>query len=231
MNEVHPTAIIGPDVNLGSGNVIGAYSVILGDVHLGSDNWIGPHVVIGSPAEHRSFRDEDGGMGRIEIGSANYIYEFTAIQGPTRDQTRLGSRCFIMDKVHIAHDCEISDGVTLAPSVVLGGHVKVERQANLGMGAIVHQFLTIPELSMIGMGSVVTRELPPFSVAFGSPAKVHGLNVVGIQRSSYGQTGLESIRYLMGEEVSNEFESEPINQSAADALARWMQRSNQSDVV
>ena len=53
MNQMHPTAVIGPDVKLGTGKTIGPYAVLLGNTEIGDDNWIGPHVVIGSPGEMR----------------------------------------------------------------------------------------------------------------------------------------------------------------------------------
>ena len=79
-----------------------------------------------------------------------------------------------MNKVYVGHDGDIGDGVTMASSVTLGGHVVVGDRANLGLGAIVHQRRVIGPGVMLGMGSVVTRDVPPFAKAFGNPARVRG---------------------------------------------------------
>jgi len=187
-NDIHPTAIIDENVQLGEGNVIGAYSVITGDVVLGDDNWIAPFVAIGQPPEHRGSHAPGKpptfpGKG-IRIGSRCIIHEHVAIHAPTVGETRVGDEAFIMNGSYLAHDVVLEDGVTLSSNVLLGGHVFVGAFSNLGMGTAVHQFRRIGQLCMVGMNTTVTRDLQPFALAMGSPARMQRVNTVGIERSN-----------------------------------------------
>lgn len=187
MNQVHPSAVIDPGAVLGVGNVIGPNVVIHSGVRLGDDNWIGAGVVLGAPPEVRSFthprNDGDSyGVGLV-IGSRNVIREGAQIHQGSQHATTLGDDAFIMNQVYVAHDCRLGDGVTLASSVLLAGHVVIGARSNLGLGTKVHQFRSIGRGAMIGMGSVVTTDIPHFAKAYGVPARVVGANVVGMQRS------------------------------------------------
>ena len=97
-----------------------------------------------------------------------------------------------MNQVYVAHDGRLGDRVTLASSVLLAGHVTVGDGANLGMGATVHQFRTVGAGAMVGMSSVVTHDIPPFSLVFGSPARVRGANRVGLQRAGVTDSAVEA---------------------------------------
>jgi UDP-N-acetylglucosamine acyltransferase len=193
VNTVHPTAVIGPGVQLGSGNTIGPYAVLIGPAHLGDGNWIGPHVVIGTPAEIRGIDHGDqlaASPGAVEdavgtgvtIGHRNVLREFTTVHQGHFAQTVLGDDCYVMNKVYIAHDNVIGDRVTMASGVSLGGHVHVGADANLGMGTVVHQRRLIGPGVMVGMGAVVTRDVPPYALAYGNPSRVRGANRVGMNR-------------------------------------------------
>lgn len=184
-NQIHSTAIIGPEVSLGFGNTIGPYTVILGRVIIGDNNWIGPHVAIGSPPEHREIRNSPDFKltGKIDIGSGNFIHEFTSIQLPIELCTSIGNNNFIMNKAHIGHDCKIEDNVTISSGALIGGHVVIKDSANIGLGAIIRQRLNISTFCMVGMGSVITKNHPPYSTLVGVPAKVANVNVIGLGRA------------------------------------------------
>ncbi len=189
-NRIHPTAIIGGDVVLGAGNVIGPYTVIMGPCTIGDANWIGPHVCIGAPPEMRGGQHPAGwagdhGSGPIAIGDRNVVREFTSIQAPTTGFTRLGDDCYLMDKVHIPHDCTVEDRVTISCNVMMGGHTHLGAGSNIGLSSVIHQRIAIGRGAMIGMGSVITKHIPPFALAFGSPARVRGANIVGLTRSGF----------------------------------------------
>jgi UDP-N-acetylglucosamine acyltransferase len=192
MNRIHPTAVIGPDVQLGTRNAIGPYTVILGRCVIGDDNWIGPHVAIGTPGEMRGhhhyvgWADEEG-EGVVEIGNGNVIREFTTVQQSAVGVTRIGNGGYFMTKCHVPHDAHIGDNVTVSCSVMIGGHSIVGDRANLGLGTVIHQRLVIGSGAMVGMGSVVTKNVPPFALAFGSPARVRGANTVGLERAGIDQ--------------------------------------------
>lgn len=188
MNSIHPTAQLIGEVSLGSGNLIGPLVVIIGPVTIGDGNWIGTGAVIGAPPEVRSWQhpmdaaELDTGKG-IVIGDRNVIREYVQIHQGWHDITRVGNDVFLMNQSYIAHDCTVEDRATLASSVLLAGHVRVGVGANLGLGSSVHQRCYIAEGAMVGMGSVVTRNVPPFAKAYGNPARVHGANVVGMERA------------------------------------------------
>jgi UDP-N-acetylglucosamine acyltransferase len=197
LNTIHHTAVIGDGVEMGSGNVIGPYAVLLGRVQLGDGNWIGPHVVIGTPAEMRGTdhgTDVGGAAGAgVEIGDGNVIREYTTIHQGHQAATRVGAGCFLMNKVYVAHDGAIGDNVTMASGATLGGHVHIGTLAHLGMGTLVHQRRVVGPVTMVGMGSVVTRDIPPFSLAYGNPCRVRSANRVGMQRAGIPEETIDAL--------------------------------------
>lgn len=198
MNTIHPSAIIGPNVTMGEGNTIGPFAVLAGTIRLGNHNWIGSGVKLGVPPEVRSFgHDEDWlelpeGAGLV-IGDGNVIREDAQIHSGWHAATRVGNDAFLMNQVYIAHDCDLRDGVTLASGVAIGGHSHIGRGANLGLGTTVHQRRVIGALAMVGMSSVVTKDIPPFVKAYGSPCRIHGINAVGMDRAGLSEAVVERV--------------------------------------
>ena len=203
-NTIHPTAIISSDVELGVGNTIGAFVVITGPVSIGDNNWIGTGAIIGAPPEVRSFlhpvAPTDLTGNGVVVGSGNVIREGVQIHQGWKAQTRLGDDAFVMNQAYIAHDCLLGDGVTLASSVLLAGHVKLGSGANLGLGTVVHQRVEIGAGSMVGMGSVVTRDVPPFAKAFGSPARVHGVHSVAMERRGMSRGSIDQVAEIYADQ-------------------------------
>jgi UDP-N-acetylglucosamine acyltransferase len=173
MSQVHPTAVIEGDVTIGEGSVIEAFCYLRGPIEIGAGTRISPHCSIGTEGEHRS----RGSTGVVRIGSNNIIREMVVITRGTGDRdTQIGDGCYIMGHSHICHDVVIEDHVTMAPGVVLAGHVHVHRNANLGVGAKAHQFSTVGAYAMAGMGAVITRDIPPFALVTGAPARFRRFN-------------------------------------------------------
>nr|WP_297424206.1 acyl-ACP--UDP-N- acetylglucosamine O-acyltransferase [uncultured Actinotalea sp.] len=203
MNTIHPTALVGPGVELGTGNVIGPGAVLLGPLRLGDDNWVGPGVTIGTPPEVRGVEhaaqwlEPSGGPG-VRIGDRNVLREMTLVHQGWQGATVIGDDCFLMNKVYVAHDAEVGDGVTLASTVTMGGHVRVGAGANLGMGTTVHQRRVIGARAMVGMGAVVTRDVPPAALVHGNPARLRGANVVGMQRAGVPETAVALLQEAYG---------------------------------
>lgn len=182
-NEIHPTAILSGEVRLGHGNRIGPNCIIEGPVELGDHNWIGGGAVIGAMPEVRSLDHfARNGVGGVRIGDRTVIREASQIHQGWNRTTEIGNDVFIMNQSYVAHDCVIGDFATLASSVLLAGHVSVGEGANLGLGTKVHQFRVVGAGCIVGMGSVVSRDLPAISKAYGAPAKVRGANIVGLER-------------------------------------------------
>lgn len=202
-NQVHPTAVVGPGVELGAENVVGPYAVVTGPCRIGSRNWIGAHAVIGAAPEIRGhtpglpWADDNDDVG-VEIGDDTTVREFATLHRGSRRLTRVGSRCFVMSKVHIGHDAVVGDDVTLAVSAILGGHVEVGDGANLGLASMLHQGRVVGPGAMVGMGSVVTRDVPPYAKAYGAPSRVHGVNEVGMSRRGIGAEDIASVAERYG---------------------------------
>lgn len=225
-NRIHPTAIIGAQVELGDNNVIGPYSVIVGPARIGDHNWIGPHVSIGTPAEVRGgphpvgWEGEADGSGVI-IGDRNIIREFVTVNQGWAEQTVVGNDCYVLARSHIGHDCHLRDGVTLADAVQLGGHTHVWSWSNIGMGTVVHQRSLIGPGAMIGMGSAVRKDVPAFTITVGNPARVTGVNSVGLSRRGCSEEVIEAFgQHLAGKgEVPGNLPPE-----LADELKAWFQQ-------
>jgi len=224
MNEISSLAVIHPDAKLGQGNMIGPFSVVGPNVTIGNDNWIGSNVVLGAPPEHRGHHESS--LNRrgswLEIGSGNVIHEFTAVQEGTIEPTRIGNKAFLMARANVGHDCLIADGVTLSPNVILAGHVRIGRSATIGMLSCIHQRTFIGAYSMVGMGSQVSRDVPPFALVVASnrpPARI-GLNEVAIERN--GLSGAWSnADFLNDDEVLVNAPEE-----VRDALLEWRTHSS-----
>lgn len=229
MNNIHHTAIIGEQVQLGTNNTIGPFAVVIGNVSIGDNNWIGPHTSIGGPAEIRDAvlpEDWQGGdhQGTVTIGSNNVIRDACVIHAGFHTGTRIANHCYIMNQTYIAHDCNIESQATLSSNVALGGHVVIQDGANLGMGTLVHQKRIIGSSSILGMGSTVTRDVLPFSKAYGNPCRTNGTNVIGMQRNGFSEEEIGQVSkflesrdstYISGR-LSNIFEnfyrvSDPVN--------------------
>jgi UDP-N-acetylglucosamine acyltransferase len=190
-NQVHDTAVIGPGVELGEDNVVGPYAVITGPCRIGDRNWIGAGAVIGAAPEIRSgphglpWGGDPVGVG-VEVGDDTVLREFTTLHSGTQRVTRIGNRCYLMNKVHVGHDGVLDDEVTLSANATLAGHVDIGLGANVGLSCAIHQRRVIGPGAMLGMGAVVTRDILPFATAFGAPARVRGVNEVGMSRRGIG---------------------------------------------
>jgi UDP-N-acetylglucosamine acyltransferase len=205
VNRIHTSAFIGPGVEFGDGNVVGPQAVILGPTFIGDDNYIAPAAVIGAPGEmygaHHpvAWEGELVGSG-IHIGDRNVIREQVSIQAPSEGQTCIGNDCYMMAKSHLPHDGVLEDGVVVACAVLIGGHGRIGAGSNLGLGAVLHQRLVVGPGAMVGMGSVVTKPVPPFAMAFGSPASVKGVNVVGMQRKGLADDLIDALAAAYAED-------------------------------
>jgi len=101
-----------------------------------------------------------------------------------------------MSYVHVAHDCQIGDGVILSNATQLAGHVTIQDRANLSGLVAVHQFVTIGTLAFIGGCSRVTQDIPPYVTAVGNPVELFGLNSVGLQRAGVPADTIAALKKL-----------------------------------
>lgn len=190
MNQIHPTAVIEGDVQLGENNVIGPYCVLNGPLTIGDDNWIGPHVCIGTPGQDTRNPRYDSSQARIAIGSRNIIREFTAIQKPCyRDITQLGDDIYLMQSVHIPHDAILEDKVVITPMAVLAGVSRIMEGANIGMGATVHQYGIVGPYSIVATGAAAIKNVRPWSRFI--PGKPASVNTYAIEKFGFSAFSAE----------------------------------------
>ncbi len=183
--SVGPNSIIEGNVSIGEGTKIGANVVIEGWTTLGEKNEVYHHVVLGTPPQDLKFKGEKS---CCSIGAHNVIREFVTINRGTAKggaRTVIGNNNLLMAYAHVAHDSLIGDNVILSNAATLGGHVQIEDFVVLSGLAGIHHFVTIGKLTIIGGCSKVTADIPPFLMADGHPAKVHGLNVIGLKRQGF----------------------------------------------
>jgi len=175
--------IVGP-VIIGDMTTVGSHSVVSGPIEIGCRNTVQSHCVLGSHPESRGASVN----GNITIGDDNIFCDRSVItHGTLTLGTSVGDRNYFLTGSHVSHDCRIADDVTMAHNTVLGGHVTVHKGATFGIGTTVHQHSTIGAYSMLGMGSVVTRDVPPFALVAGNPASFRRWNT-----HQFGKFNMES---------------------------------------
>lgn len=168
----------------------GGFAWVSGNVDLGDGVELYPGVVVGEPAEsldpeHRASRR------LISIGANTHLREHVVVQRGHERDTWIGENCYIMHGVHVAHDVVIGEGTVVSPYAVLGGHVTVMEKSNIGIGAMIHQWVTIGAFAMVGMGAVVVDDVPPGVTVAGNPARIIGRNTRGLERCDVDQRRLE----------------------------------------
>ncbi len=175
-------AIIGPEVIIGSGTSVGPNSIVDGKTILGKNNKIYPNVFLGLEPQDLKYK---GANTELIIGDNNTFRECVTVNKATNkgEKTIIGNNNLIMAYSHIGHNCEIGNNVILSNSVQVAGHVIIEDCAIVGGCLGIHQFVHVGYLSMVGGMTRVTRDVPPFCLAEGSPGRLRGLNKVGIKRS------------------------------------------------
>jgi UDP-N-acetylglucosamine acyltransferase len=207
LSNIHPAAKIGQNVT------IEPFATIQGDVEIGDNCWIGPNAVIMDgarlgngvqifPGAVISSVPQDlkfaGEKTTVIIGDNTVIREFVTISRGTVDRfkTEIGDNCLIMAYVHVAHDCIIGNQCILANAVQLAGHVIIEDFVVLGGTSAVHQFVKIGAHAMVSGGSLVRKDVPPFTKSGREPLSYVGVNSVGLRRRNFSNEKIEEIQEL-----------------------------------
>jgi len=192
---VEAYSIIGPGVVIGSGTVVGHHIVIEGNTTIGEKNRIFPFVSLGLSPQDLTYAGEDT---RVIIGNNNIIREYVTVhRGTARGAgiTRIGDGVFLMAYSHVAHDCQVGNGVILANAATLGGHIDVGRFAVIGGLVAVHQFVRVGEYSCVGGFSGVGMDIPPYMLATGAPRiKLYGPNLIGLRRHGFSAKVIQEIK-------------------------------------
>ena len=199
---IGPHAVIGPHVRIGANCRIGTSAVIDGWTEIGDGTEVFPFGSIGLAPQDLKYQGEET---RLVIGRRNIFREFVTINRGTRGGggvTSIGDRNVFMAYVHVAHDCHVGDDTIFGPHATLGGHVRVEDFANISAGSAVHQFCRVGRYGFIGGYSVVTKDALPYARTVGSrPARIYGLNIIGLERRRMPPDVIEKLkrafRYLV----------------------------------
>ncbi|MFA5388721.1 MAG: acyl-ACP--UDP-N-acetylglucosamine O-acyltransferase [Candidatus Omnitrophota bacterium] len=184
--EVGPYAIIGPNAELGKGCIIGPRATVEGHTMIGEGTRIFTGAVIGSAPQDLKYKGKNT---FLKIGKNNVIREYVTMNPGTEEgaATSIGDGNLFMAYSHVAHDCVIGNNCVIANIATLAGHVTVEDRVVMGGIVGVHQFTRIGKMAIIGGYSKVVQDVPPFSTCDGNPARVYGLNLIGLRRAGVPQ--------------------------------------------
>ena len=209
---IHPSAIIDSSARIDDNVTIGAYTIVKGDVTIESGTTIGPfctiedHVTIGPDCQIFQYASIGGAPQDLKfhgettyltIGRGTIIREFVTINRGTGfggGITEVGEENYLMAYTHIAHDCKTGKGVILANNSTLGGHIEIGNHATVGGLVAIHQFVKIGDYAYIGGKSAVVKDIPPFVIAAGDRATLHGLNNVGLKRHNFDNTVIRQLK-------------------------------------
>ncbi|MEM9243998.1 MAG: acyl-ACP--UDP-N-acetylglucosamine O-acyltransferase [Pseudomonadota bacterium] len=212
--KIDPRAIIDPSAKLADNTIVGPYSIIGADVEIGEGTEIGAHVTIKGPTKigkHNKILQfasigEDpqdlkyqGESVRLEIGDHNTIREFCTINRGTKGGggiTKIGNNNFLMSYVHIAHDCILKNHIIIATHVSLAGHITVDDYAIFGGFVGVHQYCYIGAHSFSAAGSLIPKDVLPFTKVSGYYAKPFGLNNVGLRRRNFSEDTMAVLKQI-----------------------------------
>ncbi|MBK6963434.1 MAG: acyl-ACP--UDP-N-acetylglucosamine O-acyltransferase [Bacteroidales bacterium] len=208
---IEPFVNIEKNVEIGEGTWIGSNVTIMEGARIGKNCKIFPGAVIAAVPQDLKFNNEDS---IVRIGDNTVIREFVTINRGTKAsyETVVGNNCLLMAYVHVAHDCYVGNNVILANAATLAGHITVDDWAIIGGLSAVHQFVNIGAHVMISGGSLVRKDVPPFTKAAREPLSYVGINSIGLRRRGYSAEKISEIQdiyryiYLKGNNVSQALE-------------------------
>lgn len=209
--QVHATAIVDAKAEIGPGTVIGPYCIVEAGVVLGPESWLQHHVTVCGPtvtgARNKFYAYSSIGQQTqdlkyrgeptyLEIGDENTFREFVTVNRSTTSEgkTSIGHRGNYLAYSHIGHDCTVGDAVVFSNNGTLAGHVQVGDHAIMGGLTAVHQFCRLGRYAITGGCSKIVQDVPPFMIADGNPAKVRGVNIVGMERSGFPPETIKTIK-------------------------------------
>lgn len=208
---IEPFVNIEKNVEIGEGTWIGSSVTIMEGARIGKNCKIFPGAVIAAVPQDLKFNNEET---IVKIGDNTVIREFVTINRGTKAnyETVVGNNCLLMAYVHVAHDCIIGNNVILANGATLAGHIVVDDWAIIGGLSAVHQFVNIGTHVMISGGSLVRKDVPPYTKAAREPLSYVGVNSIGLRRRGFSSEKINEIQdiyryiYLKGKNVSQALE-------------------------
>jgi UDP-N-acetylglucosamine acyltransferase len=193
--EVGAFAVVGADVELGDGCVLHPHAVIQGPSKFGARNVFHPFCVIGGAPQDYTFRGE-----HVELvaGDGNIFREHVTISRGTKKGggvTRIGSDNFFLAYSHIGHDCQVGNNTLFVNGATLAGHVTVQDFVTLGAFSPVHQFCRLGRYAYVGACTVITQDVPPFSlIVTERETKCFGPNTIGLERKGFSPERIKALQ-------------------------------------
>ncbi|MCU0649472.1 MAG: acyl-ACP--UDP-N-acetylglucosamine O-acyltransferase [Gemmatimonadaceae bacterium] len=190
---IGPWALIGPGCVVGDGSTIAARATLERNVTLGRGVQVGIGSILGGDPQDLKYKGEET---RVAVGDATIIREYVTINRGTTHSwvTSVGRNGFLMTYAHLAHDCQVGDGVVIANGTQLAGHVQVADKATISGLCALHQFVRVGAYSFIGGCSRVSQDVPPYCKTVGNPVKLFGLNSVGLQRAGMDESAIRELK-------------------------------------
>src|SRR5512133_2051322 len=192
---IEPFAYIAGNVEIGDGTWIGPNSTIMDGARIGKNCKIFPSSVVSGIPQDLKFRGEES---TAEIGDNTTIREGVTVNRGTAavGKTVVGSGCLLMAYSHVGHDCAIGNNCIIGNTTGLAGEVKIDDWAILSGGTLVHQFARIGAHVMVGGGSKIRTDVPPFIKADREPLSYMGLNSVGLTRRGFEKERIDNIHNI-----------------------------------
>jgi UDP-N-acetylglucosamine acyltransferase len=192
---VEPFAYIDGNVVIGDGTWVGPNATVMSGARIGKNCRIFPSAVVSGIPQDLKFRGEET---TVEIGDSTTIRECATVNRGTASvgKTVVGNNCLLMAYSHIGHDCVVGNNCIIGNSSSLAGEVNVDDWAILSGGTLVHQFARIGGHVMIGGGSKVRIDVPPFIKADRDPLAYLGLNSVGLTRRAFPKERIDEIHNI-----------------------------------
>ncbi len=165
---VHETAIVDDNVKIGEGTKIWCFTHILKNTTIGKDCIFGQNCVVGA-------------------------------------NVNIGNNVKVQNNISIYDGVEVEDDVFLGPSMVFTNVINprsfIERKTefkktlmkkgcSVGANATIVCGVTVGRYAFIGAGSVVTKDVPDFALAYGSPAKVRGWVSISGEKLEFNDEGI-----------------------------------------
>jgi UDP-N-acetylglucosamine acyltransferase len=208
-----PLANVHPEAKIGNNVIIEPYATVQKDVTIDDDCWIGPGAIIWDgarlgknvkiyPGASVSSVPQDlkfaGEQTETFIGDNTVIRESVTISRGTVDKfkTVIGKNCLLMAYVHVAHDCMIGNNCVLVNTVQVAGHVTIEDWAIIGGASALHQFVKVGAHVMLSGGSLVRKDVPPFTKAAREPLAYAGVNTIGLRRRGFTSEKIAEIQEI-----------------------------------
>jgi len=192
---IEPFACIHKNVIIDEGTWVGSHVTIMEGARIGKNCKIFPGATISSIPQDLKFAGEDT---TVEIGDNTIIREYVTISRGTveRYRTSIGKNSLLMAYVHVAHDCVIGDHCILVNAVQIAGHVKVDDWAIIGGATSIHQFVKIGCHVMVAGGSLVRKDVPPYTKAAREPLSYSGINSIGLRRRGFSNDKINEIQEI-----------------------------------